>query len=233
MAPINQYNLTYHTDDSLWKGLLESIFDDFLGFFFKNADEIFDLKKGFTYLDKELADLFPDHEGKAPKYVDKLVKVYTKAGQPKWILVHIEVQGQKDRHSGLRMFTYYYRIPDKYRMPVTAFAIFTDASETFHPAGYENSFPGTSILFEFNTYKVLNQDENNLKNSNNPFAMAVLTVLITLKSKKSGDEKLFELKHSLLRNLIRGKIPPKKIDGLMTFLRLYLRFENPEYNNKF
>jgi len=127
------------------------------------------------------------------------------------------------------MFTYYYRIPDKYRMPVTAFAIFTDASETFHPASYENSFLGTSILFEFNTYKVLNQNENNLKNSNNPFAMAVLTVLITLKSKKSGDEKLFELKHSLLRNLIRGKIPPEKIDDLMTFLRLYLRFENPDY----
>lgn len=81
----------HHPDDSLWKGLLETIFDDFLGFFFIDADEIFDMEKGFTYLEKELADLFPDDEGKAPKYVDKLVMVDTRKEQPRWILVHIEV----------------------------------------------------------------------------------------------------------------------------------------------
>jgi hypothetical protein len=30
--------------DTLWKGLLEDIFDDFLRFFFPQADEIFDFK---------------------------------------------------------------------------------------------------------------------------------------------------------------------------------------------
>lgn len=32
-------------DDSLWKGILEDLFADFLRFFFPDADTVFDLKK--------------------------------------------------------------------------------------------------------------------------------------------------------------------------------------------
>ncbi len=46
-------------DDTLWKGILEDIFDDFLRFMYPNADEIFDIGRGFEFLDKELEDLFP------------------------------------------------------------------------------------------------------------------------------------------------------------------------------
>ncbi len=46
-------------DDSLWKAILEDIFDDFLRFFIPNANEIFDMEKGFEFLDKELEQLFP------------------------------------------------------------------------------------------------------------------------------------------------------------------------------
>ena len=66
-------------DDSLWKAILEDIFDDFLRFFFENADEIFDMNRGFEFLDKELEQLFPIQENDFnPKYVDKLVKVFNK-----------------------------------------------------------------------------------------------------------------------------------------------------------
>lgn len=221
------------TDDVLWKALLENVFDDFLRFFFSNADEVFDLSKDFTFLDKELADLFPYAEGQAPKHVDKLVKVFTKTGEAKCILVHIEVQGQKDKDFGFRMFTYYYRILDKYRIPVTAIALLTDPVKAFHPSGYEVSFMGTGNSFYFNSYKVLQQDEEKLEKNSNPFAIAILTTLLALKSRKLNDDKLFELKFRLLRNLYRRNIPQKKIDGLLLFLQLYVNFEKPHYNLKF
>jgi hypothetical protein len=41
-------------DDSLWKAILEDVFDDFLYFFFENAADLFDMEKGFVFLDKEL-----------------------------------------------------------------------------------------------------------------------------------------------------------------------------------
>lgn len=221
------------TDDALWKSLLENVFEEFLRFFFTDADEVFDFSKGFTYLDKELAELFPGETGTAPKHVDKLVKVFTKTGEQKWVLVHIEVQGQKEEDFGYRMFTYYYRILDRYRVPVTAVAIFSDRVKTFHPRDYQQSFMGTGNRFYFNTYKVLDQSEALLEKDPNPFAIAILTVLLSLKSKKLTDDLLFDLKYKLLRNLYRYKIAQNKIDGLLLFIQLYVNFEKPGYNLKF
>ena len=120
-------------NDILWKGILENIFADFLSFFFEDSDNLFDLGKGFQFLDKELEQLFPTDEILSPKFVDKLVKVFTKSGNEEWILVHIEVQGYDDKDFGERMFTYFYRILDKYGKRVTSFAIFTDAYKNFKP----------------------------------------------------------------------------------------------------
>lgn len=92
-------------DDILWKAALEDMFDDFLRFFYPDADQLFDLDKGLEYLDKELEQLFPPDEGNyAPRYVDKLVKVFTKNGVEEWVLVHVEVQGYTDPNFAKRMF---------------------------------------------------------------------------------------------------------------------------------
>src|SRR3978361_1790391 len=141
-------------DDTLWKGILENVFDDFLRFFFDDADTLFDMEKGFQFLDKELEQLFPEEEGESPKFVDKLVKVFTKAGKEEWLLVHIEVQGYDDKDFARRMFTYFYRILDKYEKPITAIAIFTDTNKNFHPKAYEYDHLGTSNIYRFNTYKI-------------------------------------------------------------------------------
>jgi hypothetical protein len=62
-------------DDTLWKSLLEDIFDDLLRYLYPDADEIFDMERGFDFLDKELADLFPELNEEHICFVDKLVKV--------------------------------------------------------------------------------------------------------------------------------------------------------------
>ncbi|MDM8173183.1 hypothetical protein QT327_02250 [Olivibacter sp. 47] len=90
-------------DDLLWKGILEEIFDDFLRFMHPEADEIYDLKKGIAFLDKELEQLFPPEEDEfSPKVVDKLARVNTREGKEEWVLIHVEVQGryQKDFPKG-------------------------------------------------------------------------------------------------------------------------------------
>lgn len=71
------------------QGILENVFNDFLRFFFEDAEKLFDLNKGFQFLNKELEQLFPAENIEHPKFVDKLVKVFTKEGKDKWILVHI------------------------------------------------------------------------------------------------------------------------------------------------
>ncbi|WP_153799349.1 hypothetical protein [Foetidibacter luteolus] len=220
-------------DDILWKGILENVFDDFLRFFFSNADELFDMEKGFAFLDKELAQLYPQGEGTYPKFVDKLVKVFLNDGREEWILVHIEVQGHKDAGFEKRMFTYFYRILDRYDKPVTAIAILTDSNKNFKPGTFAYNCLGTSAVFRFNSYKIIEEDEERLLSNSNPFSVVVLTVLLAIKQKRVPDDNLLQLKVELAKNLLRREIPLKKVRELLVFLKSYVRFAKKENNAKF
>lgn len=221
-------------DDSLWKAILEDVFDDFLRFFFENADKLFDMQRGFEFLDKELEQLFPTNPDEfSPKYVDKLVKVFTREGEEQWILVHIEVQGSKDDEFSHRMFQYFYRIYDKYQYPLTAFAILTDRNRKFRPQKFEQTYLGTTLRYDFNLYKILEQDETVLLENNNPFAMVVLTVLVALKKGKLTEDELLGEKLTLAKRLLKRQFSKDKIRALMNFLKLYVRFGNTEKAIKF
>jgi len=220
-------------NDTLWKGILENIFADFLSFFFQESENLFDVEKGFQFLDKELEQLFPAEEILSPKFVDKLVKVFTKSGNEEWILVHIEVQGYNDEDFGERMFTYFYRILDRYGKRLTSIAIFTDSHKNFKPSVYFYEYLGTKLSFQFNSYKVIEQNEEVLMGSENPFAMVILTVLLAIKKGKFGDEHLFQRKYSLAKMLLSKSMTKKKIDHLLIFLQHYVTFADPRYNVKF
>ena len=220
-------------NDTLWKGILENIFADFLSFFFQESENLFDVEKGFQFLDKELEQLFPAEEILSPKFVDKLVKVFTKSGNEEWILVHIEVQGYNDEDFGERMFTYFYRILDRYGKRLTSIAIFTDSHKNFKPSVYFYEYLGTKLSFQFNSYKVIEQNEELLMGSENPFAMVILTVLLAIKKGKFGDEHLFQRKYSLAKMLLSKSMTKKKIDHLLIFLQHYVTFADPRYNVKF
>ena len=226
-------------DDMLWKGILEDVFDDFLTFFDPEAEQFYDFNKKFEFLDKELEQVFPpENDEYSPKIIDKLVKVFTRDGKEEWVLVHVEVQGQYQQDFARRMFTYFYRILDKYQKPITAYAIFTEAIHKERPNSFQLEFRGTSLLYTFNTYKISRQDEGELQASNNPFAMVILTAKAALAGKdfidgKERDALLLKLKLELARQLLAKQIAKEKIRVLMNFLRYYVRFENPAINAKF
>ncbi|GAA3965343.1 hypothetical protein [Mucilaginibacter dorajii] len=226
-------------DDILWKGILEDVFDDFLRFVNPEASAIFDLDKGFEFLDKELEQVFPpENDEYSPRVIDKLVKVFTKNGKEEWVLVHVEVQSQYQKDFAQRMYTYFYRILDKYQKPIVAYAIFTEANTKERPDYFAIDFMGTSLRYTFNPYKIANQNDETLKASNNPFALVVLTAKTAfagknLKSSTERDELLLNLKLNLTRLLLTKKIVKEKIRVLMNFLRFYIRFENQDINTKF
>jgi predicted transposase/invertase (TIGR01784 family) len=226
-------------DDILWKGIIEDVFDDFLRFMIPDAATLFDLKRGFEFLDKELEQVFPpENDEYSPKVIDKLVKVFTKSGKEEWILIHIEVQAQYQKDFASRMYTYFYRILDKYHKPVVAYAIFTEANTIERPNFFAIDYLGTSLRYAFNTYKIASQNEEALHASDNPFALVVLTAKAALagknlKSSAERDELLLTLKLDLTRLLLTKQVNKEKIRLLMNFLRYYIRFENQDINTKF
>lgn len=221
------------TDDALWKSILEDVFDDFLHFFFTDAENLFDAAKGFEFLDKELGDLIPAEEMKAPKHIDKLVKVSTRRRKERRMAIHVEVQGYRDNSFEERMFTYFYRIRDKLRLCVIPIAILTDRSKTFRPAMYIYDCFGGSVKYQFNTYKIADQQEAELMKNVNPFSVVILTVLLALNQENMEDPELLLQKIELAKHLFSRKLPPQKTRQLLRFLKYYVRFENKKYNRKF
>ena len=214
--------------DSLWKSLIEDLFPEFLRFFYRDADKIFDLRAKFEFLDKELEKLYPDQE-KSPglRFVDKLVKVKLKSGGEQWILVHIEVQGYADKHFPQRMFTYFYRILDRYRHPVTAVAIFTGINGKT-PNCYKLDIAGTKLEYRYNTYRVIDQPEEALKASHNPFALIVLAAKTALLSGNMTDEALISQHERIFKALQAKKLSQRKVIAVYAFLRDCIHFVDPK-----
>ncbi len=228
----------YPTNDLLYKGLLEDLFEDFLRFMIPDAENLFDLNRGFDFLNQELDQLFPPGAGEhTTKVVDKLAKVYTKAGTEEWILIHLEIQGKYGADFGERMFNYYHRILYKYKKPIAAFAILTEPTKKPRNNTFKLSYLNTSITYTFNVFKIAEQDELELEASDNPFAKLVLIAKAKLKgeriNKEQRDAFYMEVKKDLAKKLYEQQIPKSKIIALLNFLHHHIRFEDQENNQIF
>jgi len=217
-----------NTNDILWKGIIEDAPIHFFKFFLPHTEKVIDFSRPFEYMDKDLEAIFPTEDTMKPRYVDKLIKVYTVSGEAEYILVHIEVQGYRDKDFGIRMFTYFYRLLDRYQKPVTALAIFTDDNPGYFPSEYACDFLGTSVVYRFNGYKVHHQDEAELAGHPNPFALVVLTVLVAIRHKKVTDDDLMQLKLDLFRRCLGYKMDKGTLRAMVNFLKNYIRFAKSE-----
>ena len=150
-----------------------------------------------------------------------------------WLLIHIEVQGYHDPQFARRMFTYFYRILDRLDKEVASIAIFIDNDRNYQPDSYEYSSLETSTIFRFKTYKVKGQNTAILENSDNPFAVVVLTVLIALQKAEKSPEDLLDLSLDLSKRLFRKGFSKKKINSLLEFIRSYVFLDNKEMFFKF
>ena len=92
---------------------------------------------------------------------------------------------------------------------------------------------GTRLSYEFNTYKLLDQDEEELRADPNPFAVVALTVLKALKNKNVTDGKLKQIKLELTNELMKRKLGHAKHEKIMAFIAYYVNFENPTMMIKF
>jgi hypothetical protein len=226
-------------NDILWTGILERVFDDFLRFVFPSADQLFDMKRGFGFLDKELVEMYPE-PGKDThtRFVDKLVKVFRRDGKEEWMLIHIEVQGETkaaDRPLfGERMFRYFYRIYDRYRKPVTAIAIFTGTDGHRMPRKFESECLQTRVIYEYNTLCLQDYPDQRLLDLQNPFALVLLVARQMLLKGRDLDERLLKGKLFVFRELYRrGLLEKQKLRAVFTFLNNYIVFEKPQTNRIF
>jgi hypothetical protein len=175
--------------DEPWKKALEKFFEPFIAFFFPDAHAEIDWERGYEFLDKEFQSIVPDAEvGK--RFVDKLVKVFLIDGTENWLLLHIEVQSQTDGDFPKRMFTYHYRIFDRYGKEVLSFAILGDDQPNWRPNEYRYGRWGSEMSLQFPIAKLLDYAWEDLEASDNPFAAIVMAHRQTQQTTQNPSERL-------------------------------------------
>ena len=125
-----------------------------MAFFFPQAHAEIDWARGYEMLDKELQPIVRRSK-QGRRYVDKLVKVWLKSGEEKWLLIHVEVQAWKEDDFPRRMYVYNHRIFDRYDREVISLAILADDDPDWRPSRYEYGRWGFRTGTEFPIVKLL------------------------------------------------------------------------------
>ena len=203
--------------DSPWKMALESYFQEFLGLLFPVINEQVDWSKGYSFLDKELQQITPDADT-GRRHADKLIKVHAKDGSETWVLIHVEVQGEPEKAFAERMYTYQYRLRDRYNMDVVSLAVLTDTRQNFRPTTFHYSRWGCELTFAFPTVKLIDWETHwaDLETSNNVFALVVMAQVRAKRVKGGATRK--DVKVALIRLLYERGYSRQQVVRLFTII---------------
>ncbi|KAA6182100.1 hypothetical protein F2Q65_18475 [Thiohalocapsa marina] len=190
LAPRSDY-------DSPWKEALEGYFPEFLALLFPHIHAGIDWSRGYQFLDKEFQQIVRD-AATGRRYADKLVGVHRLDGQPAWVLVHVEVQGEPEAAFAERMFVYNHKIRDAYGVPVVSLAVLADVDPRFRPAHYRDALWGCAIDFRFPMVKLMDWDTPErwaeLEASDNPFALVVMAQIRAKATKDAETRKAWKFR---------------------------------------
>ncbi|WP_414550491.1 Rpn family recombination-promoting nuclease/putative transposase [Anabaena sp. CCY 0017] len=204
--------------DSPWKEILEAYFPQAMQFFFPETAALIDWERPYQFLNKEFQQIACEAE-QGKRYADQLVKVWQIQGQELWLLIHVEIQAQKEDNFSKRMFTYNFRIFDRFDQPAISLAILCDTNREWRPSNYSYNYPDTRLDFEFGSVKLLDYEDSweELENSNNPFATVVMAHLKTQQTRSSPAERKI-WKFRLIRRLYDIGLQEQDIRNLYRFI---------------
>ncbi len=215
---INKSSKTTDDYDSPWKDIIEQYFREFMEFFFPEACDDINWKKGYDFLDKELQKIVREAET-GRKYVDKLARVWLKNGAEEWALIHVDVQSQYEKEFAERMYVYNYRLFDKFHVHAVSLAVLGDSGAKWHPNKFERKKWGCEITFKFPVVKLARYKKQMqfLKESNNPFAIITLAHLKNQSTVKDRQKRLNE-KIQIVKHLYQKGFSKQNIINLFRFI---------------
>ncbi|MCG5513280.1 hypothetical protein [Ectothiorhodospira shaposhnikovii] len=186
--------------DSPWKEALEYYFQEFTQLLFPAIHDEVDWSRGYTPMDKELQQITADAES-GRRHADKLIKVQARDGAETWVLIHVEVQGEPEDAFAERMYTYQYRLRDRYGIDVVSLAVLADTRSSFRPMCYRYARWGCELSFTFPTAKLIDWEERwpGLEASENVFALVVMAQIKAKRLKQGASRK--DTKVALIRLL--------------------------------
>ncbi|MBF0165816.1 MAG: DUF4351 domain-containing protein [Magnetococcales bacterium] len=214
--PNNQSQPTEY--DSPWKEILKAYFKNFLEFFLPEAHDGINWQRDPEFLDKELDRITKEALAKNRR-VDLLVKAWLLTGEEFWVLIHVEVQGDRDPEFAERMYTCQHRAYDLHRKPVVGLAILADEDPSWRVSEYRQEIFGSEVVYKFNAVKLIDYLDHlsDLETSDNPFAIVTLAHL-RAKQTKNQPEVRYREKMGIVRGLRHRGFNHQAIIDLCRFI---------------
>lgn len=205
--------------DRLFKQLLTTFFVEFVDAFLPDVAKYLDATS-IEFLDKEV---FRDIAGGGKRIVDLIVKARFK-GKDTCFLIHVENQSERLGDFPARMFLYFTRLFEKYRLPIYPVVIFSYAApKTPEPHSFEIAFPNKNVLkFDYDVIQLNRLPWRQYVNNPNPAAAALMSRMdITVKDRPY-------VKLECLRLLATLKLDVAKSDLIAGFVESYLKLTAAE-----
>jgi len=137
--------------DSPWKRALKHDLRDFIAFFFRQYCELIDWRRPPRMRDKELEQSRCDGRPHA-LIADLLASVFLCDGRE--ILLHIEVQAQRDPKLAERILDYNYCLYKDYQLPVASLVVLADAGKRWSQDSFHNDVLGMQMGIRFSVVKL-------------------------------------------------------------------------------
>ena len=213
--------------DTPWKTALERYLPEFLASYFPAAYAGIDWTHASRFLDNELAQVVQDAE-LGRRYVDKLVPVRLRDlgsdGAEEWVYIHVEIQGGHDSDFAKRMFTYNYRLFDRFGRAVASLAVLADDSPDWRPASFGFELFGCRHRLEYPLVKLIDHAPHieALLADENPFALVTAAHLLTQRTRQDHAER-YAAKWRLARLLYERDWGRQRIIDLFALIDWLMR----------
>lgn len=137
------------------------------------------------------------------------------------------MQGNEESDFSRRMFEYYYRIYDKYQLPLLSLAILTDTNKKWRPRCYLQKLWDCELQLQYPIIKLIDykREEDKLIKDPNPIAKVFLAHLVALRT-RNKPELRFENKLKLVKSLYTLGYDAEYIRTLYNFIDLTMALPN-------
>ncbi|MDY0074134.1 MAG: DUF4351 domain-containing protein [Thauera sp.] len=215
--------------DSPWKEVIEHAFPEFVAFYFPAAWQQINWSRAHQFKNTELRQVVRDAE-LGRRFADALVEVMLHDGEERWVHIHVEIQGEREQAFAERMFTYNYRLFDRYRRPVASLAVLADQEVGWKPQRFGFELLGCRHSLEFPVAKLLDYQEavDALEETPdpNPFALITAAHLHTRQTRDDLQAR-YQAKRQLVRLLYRHRWQRQRILDLFAVIDWMMRLPKP------
>ncbi len=197
--------------DSPWKDALQLFLQAFLEYYFADIAADINWPRGYESLDQELQRI--SRRAKVGKRLaDKLFKVWLNDGAERWLLIHVEIQNEYDKHFAERMFQYNIAAYQMHKKEVISLAALCDDRPEWRPTTFHFGSWGCKTEVIFRIVKLLDfaDDVVGFETAANPFAAVTLAQCKAMETRDDAASrqvwKLRLVKGLYKRNLTREQI---------------------------